>query len=143
MLISPTSFMLAEGHRQGVAHAAATGCLARPRPPWLLPCRQKAAEKAKMLHAAGQVKEAATAFSQTVTITADMAHELVLQLQRLGIAFVVSPYEADSQLAFLSLVRPSAAKAPVLVWACWHCQDRSGQAPWSWQALHRSQALFR
>ena len=79
----------------------------------MLPCRQNAAEKAKVLHAAGHFKEAATAFGQTVTITADMAQELIVQLQRLGIEFVVSPYEADSQLAFLSLVRPSSAVAPV------------------------------
>ena len=104
------------GHSPGAPHAAATGCLASPRlSPWLLPCRQNAAEKARMLLAAGHVKEAATAFSQAVTVTADMAHELVVQLQRLGIEFVVSPYEADSQLAFLSLVRPAAAVAPVLL----------------------------
>ena len=115
MLTTPDTCMQAAGHRLGVPHAAATGCLARPRPSWPLPCRQKAAEKAKMLHAAGQVKEAATAFGQTVTITADMAHELVVQLQRLGIEFVVSPYEADSQLAFLSLVRPPADVAPALL----------------------------
>ena len=103
-------------HMLGAPHADATGCLARPKPSWLLSCRQKAAEKAKMLLAAGQVKEAATAFSGAVVITADMAHELVVQLQLLGIDFIVSPYEADSQLAFLSLVRPSAAVAPVLLY---------------------------
>ena len=50
-----------------------------------------------------------------------MAHELVVQLQRLGMASVLSLSKADSQLAFLSLVRPSAAVARVLPWACWPC----------------------
>ena len=29
----------------------------------------------------------------------------------------LSPYKADLELAFLSLVRPSAAVAPLLLWA--------------------------
>ena len=88
---------------------------------WLLPCRQEATEKAKSLHATGQVKEAATASSQSVIVTPVLAHELVVQLQRLDLEYIVSPYNADSQLTHLSLVRPSAAVAPVLPWACGLC----------------------
>ena len=54
----------------------------------------------------------------SVTVTPDMAHELLVQLQQLKTECDVSPYKADSQLAFLSVVRPSAAAAPVLLWAC-------------------------
>ncbi len=118
----PVTFLQAAGCRPGAPHAAATGRLARTRHHGLLPCRQEATEKAESLHATGQVKEAATASSQSVTVTPVLAHELVVQLQRLDLEYIVSPYNADSQLTHLSLVRPSAAVAPVLPWACGLCR---------------------
>ncbi len=35
---------------------------------------------------------------------AEMAHELMVVLRKSGIDFIVAPYEADSQLAFLTQV---------------------------------------
>lgn len=38
-----------------------------------------------------------------------MAHRLILELKRSGIDFVVAPYEADAQMAFLDLIGEVAA----------------------------------
>ncbi|KAK9812892.1 hypothetical protein WJX72_005315 [[Myrmecia] bisecta] len=58
--------------------------------------------KAHALLAEGNKQAADSLFCQTVDVTADMAHELVLRLRKESIEFLVAPYEADSQLAFLT-----------------------------------------
>ena len=42
-----------------------------------------------------------------------MAHELMAALRRSGVDFVVAPYEADSQLAFLTQVWAALKKIDV------------------------------
>ncbi|GMI11957.1 hypothetical protein TrVE_jg13980 [Triparma verrucosa] len=47
-------------------------------------------------------KEATKFFAKSVGITQEMRHLLVLKLREEGIDFIVAPYEADAQLAFLA-----------------------------------------
>lgn len=44
-----------------------------------------------------------------VDVTPQMAFQLITQLQRLGVEFVVAPYEADAQMAWLSRTNKVAA----------------------------------
>ena len=59
--------------------------------------------EAKRLHASGRRSEALKKFQHCVDITPQMAYEVILRLRELKIEYVVAPYEADAQLAFLSL----------------------------------------
>lgn len=52
---------------------------------------------------AGYSKEAQLAFGQAVEVTQGMARELQRALKREHIEFIVAPYEADSQLAYLCM----------------------------------------
>ena len=42
-------------------------------------------------------------FSKAVDITPSMAHKLIVRLREMGVQCIVAPYEADAQLAFLSM----------------------------------------
>ncbi|KAK9791822.1 hypothetical protein WJX73_000964 [Symbiochloris irregularis] len=64
--------------------------------------KREALEKAQQAAARGDKAEAHALISQTVDVTAEMAHELVKHLRTMGVEFLVAPYEADSQLAFLA-----------------------------------------
>ncbi|WKA08033.1 hypothetical protein VitviT2T_025795 [Vitis vinifera] len=50
----------------------------------------------------GDVTGASELFQRAVTITPSMAHQLIQILRTENIEFVVAPYEADAQLAYLS-----------------------------------------
>ncbi|WFD23206.1 hypothetical protein MEQU1_001894 [Malassezia equina] len=53
------------------------------------------------LYAQKRVSEARDAFVRSIDITPQMAHELIKVLRSHGIPYLVAPYEADAQLAFL------------------------------------------
>ncbi|KVI04562.1 5'-3' exonuclease, C-terminal domain-containing protein [Cynara cardunculus var. scolymus] len=50
----------------------------------------------------GNINAAAEIFQRAVSITPSMAHQLIQILRSENIEFVVAPYEADAQLAYLS-----------------------------------------
>ncbi|KAI3773994.1 hypothetical protein L1987_48535 [Smallanthus sonchifolius] len=50
----------------------------------------------------GDINAATEMFQRAVSITPSMAHQLILILRSENIEFVVAPYEADAQLAYLS-----------------------------------------
>ncbi|KAI3443303.1 uncharacterized protein J3R85_000234 [Psidium guajava] len=50
----------------------------------------------------GDVKAASELFQRGVTVTPSMAHQLIQILKSENIEFIVAPYEADAQLAYLS-----------------------------------------
>lgn len=49
----------------------------------------------------GRTHQAQQELQKAVDVTAEMARELIEELKRLDVAYVVAPYEADSQLAYL------------------------------------------
>lgn len=55
------------------------------------------------LHAQGKHKEATTAYNRAVSVTTAMARQLINRLRERDLPFIVAPYEADAQLAFLVL----------------------------------------
>ncbi|KAL2478940.1 5'-3' exonuclease family protein [Forsythia ovata] len=63
--------------------------------------RDLAMEKLK----AGDANAASEIFQRAVSITPPMAHQLVEILRSENIEFVVAPYEADAQLAYLSTLK--------------------------------------
>ena len=52
-------------------------------------------------HAAKSHSKATEQFQKCIDITPEMAYHFILALRKEGIAYVVAPYEADAQLAFL------------------------------------------
>ncbi|KAK4844196.1 hypothetical protein QYF36_017614 [Acer negundo] len=50
----------------------------------------------------GNVNAATERFQKAISITPSMAHQLIQILRSENIEFVVAPYEADAQLAYLS-----------------------------------------
>ncbi|KAM7267889.1 hypothetical protein ACFE04_010055 [Oxalis oulophora] len=54
----------------------------------------------------GNVNAASELFQRAVSITPSMAHQLIQLLRSENIEFVVAPYEADAQLAYLSNLKP-------------------------------------
>ena len=73
--------------------------------------REREREKGLALRAEGRHEEARAAFSRSVTITTALARLLMEELRRREVPFIVAPYEADTQLAFL--VRNGYAAAAV------------------------------
>jgi len=64
--------------------------------------RETALEKAMEAQAKGDSTTARSFFAKAVCVTHEMAHQLILELQERGVPFLVAPFEADGQLAFLS-----------------------------------------
>ncbi|DBA04326.1 TPA: LOW QUALITY PROTEIN: hypothetical protein N0F65_002088 [Lagenidium giganteum] len=62
-------------------------------------------EKCLEMDGDGKTKEAFAAFAKAVSVSNDMTMELIEVLRRMKIDFVVAPYEADAQLAYLSRTR--------------------------------------
>ncbi|KAN0065259.1 hypothetical protein ACQY0O_001756 [Thecaphora frezii] len=58
-------------------------------------------ERARALERAGKLNEARDLYAKCVDVTPEMAYQLIKLLRREGIPYVVAPYEADAQLAFL------------------------------------------
>ena len=59
-------------------------------------------QKARALLQAGKKTEADEYFRKAVDITPQMAFTLMQELQRNSVEYIVSPYEADAQLAYLA-----------------------------------------
>ncbi|KAL9585955.1 MAG: hypothetical protein Q9212_001221 [Teloschistes hypoglaucus] len=53
------------------------------------------------LHRLGKVSQAHVELQKAVDVTPEMARQLIDELKKLGVQYVVAPYEADSQLAYL------------------------------------------
>eukprot|EP00485_Elphidium_margaritaceum_P009735 CAMPEP_0202708586 /NCGR_PEP_ID=MMETSP1385-20130828/20756_1 /ASSEMBLY_ACC=CAM_ASM_000861 /TAXON_ID=933848 /ORGANISM="Elphidium margaritaceum" /LENGTH=1036 /DNA_ID=CAMNT_0049367593 /DNA_START=62 /DNA_END=3169 /DNA_ORIENTATION=+ len=77
-----------------------------------LPCKAKVeAERAlsrkqnlkegRKLYRNGSRKEAFDYFTKAVDITPQMAYEVICHLKQMNVEFIVAPYEADAQLAYL------------------------------------------
>ena len=65
--------------------------------------RQENRDRARQLWRQGNKTVALEAYQRAVDITPAAAHQLVDALRARGIAFVVAPYEADAQCAYLAL----------------------------------------
>ncbi|EFN59754.1 hypothetical protein CHLNCDRAFT_13604, partial [Chlorella variabilis] len=97
------------GHRVGVdawswLHRGAVGAareLATGERPWE---ERGKTIRLPALDVQGREQEAQGVFMQCVDVTADMAHEVAARLRERGVEFVVAPYEADPQLAYLSSI---------------------------------------
>ncbi|KAA0155440.1 hypothetical protein FNF29_01815 [Cafeteria roenbergensis] len=63
--------------------------------------RARAMAAGNALLAAGQREAARMQFVKAVDVTPDIQHDLMLALRKRGVSFLVAPYEADAQLAFL------------------------------------------
>ena len=53
------------------------------------------------LHRLGKPSQAHLELQKAVDVTPEMARQLIEELKRLGVQYVVAPYEADAQLAYL------------------------------------------
>ena len=53
------------------------------------------------LHRLGKPSQAHLELQKAVDVTPEMARELIEELKKLGVQYVVAPYEADAQLAYL------------------------------------------
>ncbi|SNX85056.1 related to EXO1 - exonuclease which interacts with Msh2p [Melanopsichium pennsylvanicum] len=58
-------------------------------------------QKANDLEQQGKIQQARDVYSKCVDITPEMAYQLIKVLKEQGIPYVVAPYEADAQLAYL------------------------------------------
>lgn len=65
--------------------------------------REQYAMKAKQAEKNGFYSDAEKYFKKTIVVTDEMVSAFIDALQDLSVDFVVSPYEADAQLAYLSL----------------------------------------
>lgn len=65
--------------------------------------RNRIMGEAKKLEEEGKVIEAMKKYNESVNITPKHAYALILALKKLEIEYIVAPYEADAQLAYLSL----------------------------------------
>lgn len=63
--------------------------------------RESARQQGLVLHRCGNMSGAHQAFTKAVDVTPAMAFNLIRALKAKGIAYVVAPYEADAQLAYL------------------------------------------
>jgi exonuclease-1 len=59
-------------------------------------------EKGKELMERGNVEQGMRKMIDSIDVSPDIAYLLVEELQNRGIKFIVAPYEADAQLAYLS-----------------------------------------
>ncbi|KAL8738531.1 MAG: hypothetical protein Q9181_000691 [Wetmoreana brouardii] len=53
------------------------------------------------LHRLGKLSQAHLELQKAVDVTPEMARQLIEELKKLGVQYVVAPYEADAQLAYL------------------------------------------
>ncbi|KAJ1311179.1 hypothetical protein OPQ81_009680 [Rhizoctonia solani] len=63
--------------------------------------RAKSLAQAQLLEAQGKTNEAYEYYKKCVDITPQMAYQLIKALRAEGIPYVVAPYEADAQMAYL------------------------------------------
>ncbi|KAI3429575.1 hypothetical protein D9Q98_005662 [Chlorella vulgaris] len=69
--------------------------------------RAAAKERLRGLLQEGRQQEAYQLMVQCVDVTADMAQEVMVRCRERGVEFLVAPYEADGQLAYLSALPES------------------------------------
>lgn len=67
--------------------------------------RQQKREEGHRRLQEGDIHGARSAFAQAAEVTADLVQELVDELTARGVRFIVAPFEADAQLAYLSIHR--------------------------------------
>ena len=65
--------------------------------------REEFRKRARELWAAGNVAAATECYQKAVNITAEVSRRLILELRRRRVEYVVAPYEADAQMAYLAL----------------------------------------
>lgn len=53
------------------------------------------------LHRLGKISQSQNEFQKAVDVTPEMARQLIEELKKHGVQYVVAPYEADAQLAYL------------------------------------------
>src|SRR5271163_757581 len=63
--------------------------------------RQEYLSAGMRYHAQNQKSKAMEQFQKCIDITPEMAYRFILALRRENVAYVVAPYEADAQLAYL------------------------------------------
>ncbi|XP_062117972.1 exonuclease 1 [Humulus lupulus] len=63
----------------------------------------------------GNVSAATEFFQKAISVTPHMAHQLIQILRSENIEFVVAPYEADAQLAYLSNLEPEQGGISVVI----------------------------
>lgn len=71
--------------------------------------RESSRAKARELIARGDHSGASSHIHKSIDVTPEMAHKLICELKLLGIEYVVAPYEADAQMAFLDRIGEVAA----------------------------------
>ncbi|KAH6924840.1 hypothetical protein HPB50_025717 [Hyalomma asiaticum] len=59
-------------------------------------------QKAKQFLIEGKIQQARECYQRAVDVTSAMAHEVIVECRRRNIDYVVAPYEADAQLAYLA-----------------------------------------
>lgn len=59
-------------------------------------------QKAKQFLIEGKIQQARECYQRAVDVTSTMAHEVIVECRRRGIDYIVAPYEADAQLAYLA-----------------------------------------
>lgn len=64
--------------------------------------REDALKKAKELLQQGNKRAAEEWFQRAVPVTAEMAREVIKQCRKMNVEYIVAPYEADAQLAWMS-----------------------------------------
>jgi exonuclease-1 len=65
--------------------------------------REENRERAQNLWRQGNRVAALEAYQKAVDVTPEMAHCVILALKQRGVRFLVAPYEADAQMAYLAL----------------------------------------
>ncbi|CAK7272117.1 Rad2 nuclease [Sporothrix epigloea] len=63
--------------------------------------REESRKAGQELMSAGNAKQASLEFQKAIDITPDMARHLIEELKKLGLPYIVAPYEADAQMVYL------------------------------------------
>ena len=63
--------------------------------------REESKKLGLQLHKLGRISQAHLELQKAVDVTPEMARQLIEELKRIGVQYVVAPYEADAQLAYL------------------------------------------
>ncbi|KAL8930333.1 MAG: hypothetical protein Q9172_000042 [Xanthocarpia lactea] len=63
--------------------------------------REESKKMGLELHRLGKISQAQLELQKAVDVTPEMARQLIEELKTLGVQYVVAPYEADAQLAYL------------------------------------------
>jgi exonuclease-1 len=67
--------------------------------------RKNTLEQGNSYLKSGQRQKAIECFETCVDITPKMAREVIIELKKFDIEFIVAPYEADAQLAYLESIQ--------------------------------------